>query len=109
PGRGTIWRVGDTDTRDMSWSARTELAELQIADTPARWAALGFALEDAQVEIGGVTIQLGAPGRGITGWTLRNAPRAVTEIDGLRTSAAADPPARPPTPPPRAPAAAPPT
>lgn len=69
---------------------RPELAALQIADEPGRWAALGFTVTDATVTIGGVAVSLGGPGRGITGWTLRHV-GDLTELDGLPTSVTTEP------------------
>jgi hypothetical protein len=59
--------------------------ELEIADEPARWAALGFAVQERQVQIGTVRLRLAgrAAGSGITGWSLRGI--ASTELDGLPT------------------------
>jgi hypothetical protein len=64
---------------------RPELAGLRIADPPQRWRALGFAVdENRPMELGGIEVELGVPGRGIVGWTLRHiAPRS--ELDGLAT------------------------
>ncbi len=53
-----------------------ELEGLFLADAPERWAALGFRVAEARVELEGVTLQLGGAGRGITAWTL-------PPIDGL--------------------------
>ncbi len=64
-----------------------ELAELHIADPPERWQALGFAVQDAAIGLGGVTIRLGAHGHGITAWALRGI-AATGDIDGLPTTAA---------------------
>jgi hypothetical protein len=75
----------------MSDDPRPELVRLEIADLPERWEALGFTVADSSVTLGRITIGLGTPGRGITAWTISNAHPAVTEIDGLRTSAAGDP------------------
>ena len=36
-----------------------QLAGLAIADPPERWAALGFAVRDGRVALGGVSIELG--------------------------------------------------
>jgi len=54
------------------------LTGLTLADAPSSWEALGFALP---VGLGGVALTLGAPGRGIMGWTLDGVPSA--EVDGL--------------------------
>lgn len=62
-----------------------EIDELTIADEPASWAALGFAVEGETCRIGGVALRLAGrgAGRGIVRWTLRGA--ASTELDGLPT------------------------
>jgi hypothetical protein len=51
-----------------------ELVALRIADPPERWEALGFTVIDGVCEVGGVRLELGAEGAGITGW----------EVDGLK-------------------------
>jgi hypothetical protein len=56
-----------------------ELSGLFVADPPALWAALGFGVRDAQVELDGVRLQLGVAGTGITAWTLG-------EVDGLASA-----------------------
>jgi hypothetical protein len=63
---------------------RPELAALTIADPPERWQALGFAVDGDRLELGGIAIMLGGPGRGITSWSLRNIGPAA-DIDGLTT------------------------
>jgi hypothetical protein len=62
-----------------------ELAALAIADPPERWAALGFAVVENRVALGGVSIELGGEGSGITGWALAGA-ASEGEIDGLPTT-----------------------
>jgi hypothetical protein len=68
------------------------LAGLRIADPPERWAALGFAVHERFLDVGGVVLELGVPGRGIVGWELRDGdgaapqaapahPNGVTGID----------------------------
>ena len=69
-------------------SARPELTALALADPPALWATLGFAVEDSRITLGGVWLELGLPGRGIVGWSLG-------EIDGLPMFPPPPPPARP--------------
>ena len=71
---------------------RPALAELQIADPPQRWAALGFAVErDGGCRVGTIRLALGAGGAGITGWSLRGIPAmAGGSIDGLATRVAGD-------------------
>jgi hypothetical protein len=75
---------------------RTELAALQIADPPAAWQALGFAVDEEGVTVlGGVELWLDAAGTGITGWTLRHIDLHV-DIDGLPTGVTTEPAADPP-------------
>jgi hypothetical protein len=63
------------------------LAALAVADPPERWAALGFAVRDGCVALGGVSIELGGSGSGISGWTLAGADVAFArDIDGLPTT-----------------------
>jgi hypothetical protein len=59
--------------------------ELTIADEPARWAALGFAVERDVCRVGSVPIRLAGrdAGRGIVGWTLGGI--ASDDLDGLPT------------------------
>ena len=66
-------------------SIRPELVALEIADPPERWEALGFSVSpDQVVELGGVSLKLGADGEGIVAWTLRGID-ATSSIDGLPT------------------------
>lgn len=60
--------------------------ELTIADEPATWAALGFAVEGDVCRVGRVPIRLAGreAGRGIMGWTLAGIADAA-ELDGLPT------------------------
>jgi hypothetical protein len=69
---------------------RPELAGLQIADAPERWAALGFTVAAGRLALGGIDVRLGADGHGITGWTLRHVPAGV-DLDGLPTTVTTDP------------------
>jgi predicted RNA-binding protein with TRAM domain len=68
------------------------IAALDIADEPAAWAALGFAVDDyARCPIGQVELRLGAHGSGgIVGWTLRDA-AGEGDVDGLPTARASEP------------------
>ncbi len=63
---------------------RPQLLALEIADPPEVWRALGFEVEDAGLAVGGVTLRLGAAGRGITSWALGGLPRAG-DVAGLAT------------------------
>jgi hypothetical protein len=56
------------------------LSALEIADPAERWEALGFAVGDGRLALGGVRIELGVPGSGITAWSL-------PAVDGLATFA----------------------
>jgi hypothetical protein len=73
--------------------------QLTIADDPARWAALGFAVHDASAQIGSVWLRFTGPAGepdadapdaptsslpGIAGWTVRDL--ASPELDGLPTA-----------------------
>jgi len=68
------------------------LDELTVADDPEAWAELGFAIEGDACVVGGVRIRLVGPdaGRGIAGWSLRDA--ESTELDGLPTAHSDRPP-----------------
>jgi hypothetical protein len=65
------------------------IQELTVADEPATWAALGFAVESDACRVGSVPIRLtgrdtrGSAASGLVGWTLRGA--ASERLDGLPT------------------------
>jgi hypothetical protein len=63
-----------------------QITELTIADEPATWASLGFAVEDDVCRVGSVPIRLAGrdTGRGIVGWTLAGI--ASDQLDGLPTA-----------------------
>jgi len=69
----------------------TTIDELTVADDPASWAALGFDVADGVCRIGSVDVRLAgsAEGRGLRGWSLREA--GATELDGLATSLSSRP------------------
>src|SRR6185437_16164575 len=69
------------------------IEELVLADEPARWRGLGFAVDGEVVRLGDVRLRLAGEdaGRGIVGWSLRGIPGSA--LDGLETTAA--PGARP--------------
>lgn len=56
-----------------------ELRGLRVADDPAAWEALGFAVRDARCDIGGVRIELAgaAAGEGILGWSVEGLASSV--------------------------------
>jgi hypothetical protein len=63
--------------------------ELQLADDPARWAALGFDVHDRVCQIATVRLRFTDPAaaphaRGIVGWSLREP--AHSQLDGLPTT-----------------------
>jgi hypothetical protein len=60
--------------------------ELTIADEPATWAGLGFALDGETCVVGDVRIRLAGreAGRGLAGWSLRDV--ATADLDGLPTT-----------------------
>ena len=59
--------------------------ELTVADEPAAWAEVGFAVEGDTCVLGEVRIRLAGTGagKGICDWSLRDV--AATELDGLPT------------------------
>ncbi|MDO8187020.1 hypothetical protein Q5424_21055 [Conexibacter sp. JD483] len=86
------------------------IAELEIADEPQRWSALGFAVESDRCRIGAVALRFAGreAGRGLIRWHLRGLPSrdgdpgAEPALDGLPTAHAApgdggahEPPAHP--------------
>jgi hypothetical protein len=60
--------------------------ELQVADSPGAWSALGFEVDGDTCVLGGSLIRLAGSdaGRGLTGWSLREV--ESTELDGLATT-----------------------
>ena len=60
--------------------------ELTVADAPATWSALGFAVEDDACVLGDVRVRLAGKeaGKGLAGWSLHGA--EATELDGLPTT-----------------------
>ena len=69
--------------------------ELRVGDSPDAWRAIGFDLDDTCCRVGSVRIRLGGEGTGITGWTLREVPADLTDVDGVPTTASASPPTEP--------------
>jgi hypothetical protein len=67
-----------------------ELAALRVGDPPQMWRELGFTVAGNTIALGAVTIDLGAAGRGITGWRLRGI-EPVSSIDGLDTEVDLEP------------------
>ncbi len=75
----------------MNTTSKPTIDELTLADEPARWAALGFAVADGCCQLAGVRLRLAGPraGSGIVGWSLRDI--ASAELDGLPTSTSEQP------------------
>jgi hypothetical protein len=75
--------------RHCSTTHRCELRGLRIADEPATWTRLGFAVgDDGRCTVGGIAVELAGrdAGTGIVGWTIAGlAPGA--QLDGLPTTA----------------------
>lgn len=73
------------------------IAGLTIAGDPARWSALGFAVDErGRCRLGATVLELGAVGEGgIVGWSL-TAQRLPEDIDGIPTRSASAPAGAPP-------------
>jgi hypothetical protein len=74
---------------------RPALRALRLADDPATWTRLGFAVgTDGVCRLGGVAIELVGTGggRGLVGWRIDGVP-ADAALDGLPPAASADAPA----------------
>ena len=69
--------------------------ELLIADSPEAWRAAGFDVDRDLCVVGTIRLRLEGPGRGrgIVGWSVRDA--GVLELDGLPTTASTAPPPPP--------------
>ena len=71
-------------------ASRPELRALRIADDPATWARLGFAVgDDGRCTVGGIALELAGrgAGTGIVGWTITGPPALApdAQLDGLPT------------------------
>jgi catechol 2,3-dioxygenase-like lactoylglutathione lyase family enzyme len=75
-------------------AARPSLAGLTLAADPAAWRAAGFEVgDDGTASVGSVRVRLGAGGRRITSWSLRDL--SSTTLDGLPTEASHAPVGQP--------------
>lgn len=65
------------------------IATIDVADPPDAWRDLGFAVDRSCSQVGSVVMQLGVPGRGVTGWSLDSvaAEGEADSLDGLPTRA----------------------
>ncbi len=69
----------------MDLVRKPDLIELQLADDPDAWRALGFKLdENDNLDLGGVRLRFGAHGGGIVAWSF-DLIGVRCEIDGLST------------------------
>ena len=66
------------------------IANVFLADPADLWSDLGFVVEDAACWVSGIRHALGADGRGIVSWALRDLD--VGDVDGLPTSISDEPP-----------------
>jgi catechol 2,3-dioxygenase-like lactoylglutathione lyase family enzyme len=64
--------------------------QLTVADVPAAWSRVGFAVEGDSLLVGEVRIRMAGAGRGLREWSLRDV--ASTDLDGLPTSRSDRPP-----------------
>lgn len=64
--------------------------QLFIAAEPEAWQQAGFDVEDDFCDVGTVRLHLGAEGRGIVAWSVRDTP--TLELDGLDTRESEAPP-----------------
>ncbi|HEY5260518.1 MAG TPA: hypothetical protein VIJ33_00220 [Solirubrobacteraceae bacterium] len=91
----------DISTDRAKDAPATTIAEIALADNPARWEALGFIASDGVVQLGGVRVRLAGDDagrgarRGILEWSLGGI--TSRELDGLPTtqSSLPAPPAAP--------------
>lgn len=71
--------------------------ELHVGDSPDAWRSAGFDVDDdGCCRVGSVCIRLGDEGTGITGWTLREVPPGLTDVDGVVSRLASPAPQPPP-------------
>jgi hypothetical protein len=65
--------------------------EIEIADEPERWAALGFRVDGDVCRLAGVDVRLSGAqeGEGVRGWSLRDV--ETDELDGLSTVRSSSP------------------
>lgn len=69
----------------MTGGSAPQLAALAVGDRPEQWAALGFAVVEDRVWLGGVELRLTDEGGGIVAWTLAGVDPWPAEIDSLPT------------------------
>jgi hypothetical protein len=72
-----------------------ELAALRIADPPERWEELGFSVADGVCSVGGVRLELGGEGRGITAWSVDGLEHELPGLTSFTSLDAASQPAHP--------------
>ena len=72
---------------------------LVVADPPEAWRGCGFHVDDDVCRVGSVGIRLVGrdAGRGIVGWSLRDGPAGLSDLDGIPTTASNTAPGSGPT------------
>ncbi len=72
--------------------------EILVADEPGAWVAAGFSVDDGVCRIGSVRLRLVGPaaGKGVVGWSLRDVPLDLADLDGVPTARSETEPAAPP-------------
>lgn len=92
------WVAGRGTTPDSVAAVAVTIDELLIADRPRAWTSAGFSLDPGGVcRVGDVRLRLLGEdaGSGLTGWTLRDLPAGLSDIDGVPTARSDAPPADP--------------
>lgn len=61
--------------------------EILVADQPEAWAAAGFSVDGDVCRVGSVRLRLVGPaaGKGVVGWSLRDVPPDLADLDGVST------------------------
>ena len=71
--------------------------EILVADEAEAWTATGFSVDDGVCRIGSVRLRLVGPaaGKGVVGWSLRDVPLDLADLDGVPTARSDAEPAAP--------------
>jgi hypothetical protein len=64
-----------------------ELVGIRVADPAERWEALGFDVRDGICDVGGVRVELGGEGRGITAWHMDGLQSELPGLPGFASEA----------------------
>ena len=73
----------------------TAVVEITVAGNADAWSAIGLHVVDNQAVVGGILLRFVDGPPAVQSWTLADLPAPVTDIDGLATIAASEPPATP--------------